>query len=154
MAKITKKTALFSIAIIVGLLTLVKFAWKPLQSDTKVSAPVSEKQAAPILAAPSGNTASAARTASVKRRYNNPGGSDEVGFVLSVDDKGIITSVKTEVLAVNKISQMRQEAFASAMPQVLIGKDINTLGNLDRVGGSSLTTNAFNTSIEELKAQL
>jgi hypothetical protein len=49
---------------------------------------------------------------------------------------------------------MRQESFGSGAGAVLVGKKLSDLGAIDRVGGSSLTTNAFNTSIDKLKAQL
>lgn len=141
---ITKKTALIGVALIVGLLTLVKFLWKPLQSESNKEN-VAQNQAM---------EQKQVRMATIKTNYKNPGGSDYVAFTLRVDEKGTITEAKTEILAVNPTSKMRQEAFAAALPQVLVGKDLSTLSKIDRVGGSSLTTGAFNASLDALKAQL
>jgi|SRR6185369_3362534 len=145
MAIITKKTALLWIALIAGALALVKFFWKPMQSENITANQSSEQQQ---------SAKNTVRSATVKTRYNNPSGSDEIGFTLGIDDKGTITEAKTDVLAANPTSKMRQEAFAAALPSVLVGKDISTLKEVDRVGGSSLSTAAFNSSISALKAQL
>lgn len=91
---------------------------------------------------------------SVKTSYTNPGGSDEVGFTLVVDSTGVITDAKTETLATNPTSLIRQQSFASELPTVLKGKKLSELSQIDKVGGSSLTTAAFNKSLDQLKAQL
>ncbi len=89
-----------------------------------------------------------------KTEYQNPSGKDEVGFNVMVNSEGVVTGVTVDVLAVNEISKKRQEAFAAELPQVLVGKKLAELAPVDRVGGSSLTTNAFNMSLVELKANL
>lgn len=165
MAVITKKTALLGIAVVAGLLALWKFVWRPTQSDEKMNAQNSNAQimkdaSAPVVAAPRNSAATPtnstipAKTAMVKTHYNNPGGGDDVAFTLSVDDKGVITEAKTDVLAINPTSKMRQQSFAEALPAAIVGKDIHTLSSIDRVGGSSLTTGAFNAALDQLKAQL
>ena len=71
-----------------------------------------------------------------------------------VDDAGTVVDAKTEVLAKAPISIMRQESFQKDFPEAVIGKKIAGLENIDRVGGSSLTTGAFNNALAELKEQL
>ena len=94
------------------------------------------------------------KTLTYKTSYTNPSGSDEVGFSVMVDANGMVTGVKVDVLAVNGISKNRQTAFATDLPQVITGKKFSELAPIDRVGGSSLTTGAFNAALPELKAQL
>ena len=94
------------------------------------------------------------KSVAVRTSYGNPAGSDEVGFVLALDDNGVIVNATTEVLATHDISKARQAAFASGLGTAIQGKKLSELTAIDRVGGSSLTTNAFNKALPELKAQL
>lgn len=98
--------------------------------------------------------APATKELSIKTSYENPGGADEVGFTVVVDSNGVITDAKTETLATNPTSLIRQQSFASELPTVLKGKKLSELSQIDKVGGSSLTTAAFNKSLDQLKAQL
>ncbi|MBP9728196.1 MAG: hypothetical protein KBD27_02350 [Candidatus Moranbacteria bacterium] len=86
--------------------------------------------------------------------YNNPAGGDEVGFILTVNGEGTIVATTTEVLATHDISKKRQEAFAAGLTESLSGKKLSELTSIDRVGGSSLTTGAFNQALPQLKAAL
>ena len=91
---------------------------------------------------------------STKTSYKNPGGEDEVGFNVTVNSQGVVVDATTDVLAVNAISKTRQLSFSQGMAAALKGKNLSELTAIDRVGGSSLTTGAFNASLTELKAQL
>jgi hypothetical protein len=57
-------------------------------------------------------------------------------------------------LGTNDITKVRQTAFAVDFAEAVKGKKIAELTAIDRVGGSSLTTKAFNDSLDELRAQL
>jgi hypothetical protein len=94
------------------------------------------------------------RELSVSTSYKSPAGEDKVGFTVVVDQDNVIIDVKTSVLTEHEISKKRQESFAAEIPSVLKGKKLSELAKIDRVGGSSLTTGAFNNSLEQLKAQL
>jgi hypothetical protein len=74
--------------------------------------------------------------------YSNPGGSDDVGFKLTVEN-GLVKSVEVDVLAKNSTSINRQNSFRAGLGAVVVGKPLAGL-KVDRVGGSSLTTKAFN----------
>lgn len=89
-----------------------------------------------------------------KVSYKNPAGDDEVGFTLTINGEGAIVATTTDVLATHDISKKRQEAFAAGLTASLSGKKLNDLTSIDRVGGSSLTTGAFNQALPQLKAQL
>lgn len=82
-------------------------------------------------------------------RYTNPGGGDEVGFKLTVTN-GVVTDADAEVKATNSTSVNRQLAFKSAFKQAVVGKPIDGL-TVDRVGGSSLTSKAFNEWVSTLE---
>ncbi len=86
--------------------------------------------------------------------YESPAGEEEVSFILMVDNEGIITEAQTEVLGKAPISITRQESFAAELPTAVVGKKLADLTNVDRVGGSSLTTGAFNAVLPELQNQL
>lgn len=86
--------------------------------------------------------------------YETPGGTEAVKFTVVVDEEGTITSAETEVQAKNPTSIMRQESFAGEFSTALVGKKLAELTEVDRIGGSSLTTAAFNKSLEDLKAQM
>ena len=91
---------------------------------------------------------------SITPSYQTPGGEEQVGFTLVVDDLGVITDARTQVMAKTPTTEIRQKAFADALPQALKGKKLAELTTVDRVGGSSLTTGAFNKALVQLKAQL
>ena len=163
MAKIQKKSAMIGVFIIAAVLAVWKFAWEPYAQrieENMAATPTVEviPSAVPVTtgasasAAPSPAVATAPNTRSVKTVYGNPAGEDPVGFNIRVDDNGIITEVKVDILAENSTSKNRQESFATGLPQVIIGKKLSELTAIDKVGGSSLTTNAFNASLEKLKS--
>lgn len=77
--------------------------------------------------------------------YNNPSGSDSVEFNVTVTD-GIITSASATPKADNEISLKRQTAFAAEVNAKVVGKKASDL-NIDAIGGSSLTTAAFETFV-------
>jgi hypothetical protein len=85
--------------------------------------------------------------------YQSPAGPEKVGFKIIVDDTGVIASASAIVEAVNATSKMRQQSFADSFPTVVVGKRIADLKSIDRVGGSSLTTKAFNSVIKDLQIQ-
>lgn len=89
-----------------------------------------------------------------EQTYTTPAGEEKVGFVLFVDADGVVTGAETEMLAKAPTSVMRQKSFAAELPTVITGKKLSELTKIDRVGGSSLTTGAFNKALIDLNAQL
>jgi hypothetical protein len=105
-----------------------------------------------------GAPATALPTATVKKlstqvTYKEPAGESKVGFLLTVSD-GVITDAQAEVLATNPDSQRIQGDFQQAFPAAVKGKQLADLTAIDRVGGASLTTKAFNEALATLKAQM
>lgn len=154
MAVISKKTAIIWVLIVAGAVALWRFVWEPMQKEKMApQAPASNNAMMPKETTGT-KTETSAKTTRIQTSYKNPGGSDEVGFIVMVGNDGVITDAQTEVLAVNPISKMRQQAFAEGLPAAIKGKKLSELSAIDRVGGSSLTTGAFNAALPELKAQL
>lgn len=85
--------------------------------------------------------------------YQSPVGEEEVGFVLGVNTEGVVVDASVENMATNEMSKKRQEAFSEASPRRVVGKKLSDLQDIETVNGSSLTTEAFNGSIESLKSQ-
>lgn len=90
----------------------------------------------------------------VETTYETPAGEEPVVFTVVVDTQGVIVDAQTEVLAKAPISIVRQESFSEALPEQIMGKKLSELTSVDRVGGSSLTTGAFNAALADMKAQL
>lgn len=93
------------------------------------------------------------RKISVRTSYETPAGSNDIGFSVVVDAGDIIRDASVEVLATHEISRMRQQSFAKELPEILKGKKLHELQALDLVGESSLTTKAFNESLDALRSK-
>jgi len=78
---------------------------------------------------------------------------EEVQFNVFVDADGIITDVQSINVA-NPADSAHINAFNDALRLVIKGKKLTDLTNIDKIGTSSYTTEAFNSAIPELKAQL
>lgn len=161
MAKISKKTALLWVLVVAAVLGIWRFIWQPMQMQQEEAAAPTPMMEGETPATPAANNAMESapavkeaiseKKAGVRTSYKNPGGEDEVGFSVTVDEAGIITAANVEVLAKNPTSVKRQEAFAAGLPQAIQGKKLSELTAIDKVGGSSLTTDSFNASLALLK---
>ena len=160
MAIAKKKIVLIGLLILAGVLAIIRFViMKPVTEEkaevlTGTTEMMNQKGSESGKMMGSGSGMMNAKTATVNTQYSNPGGKDYVSFTIAVDGSGVITKAETGVLAVNPISKTRQESFAAGLPAVLVGKKLSDVTKIDRVGGSSLTTNAFNEALSGLKAQI
>lgn len=127
----------------------------PESTETMMQEPAPDSmQETESMTDPESSSETTGQKVSVTANYTSPAGEEEIIFNISVDANGIITKAETEGLATNPTSIIRQKSFAESLPTAIVGKNISELSHIDRVGGSSLTTNAFNASLEQLKAQL
>ena len=168
MAQMKKSTMLLWVLVVAAVLGVVKFLFfkSADRATTERSTTTPAKQEAvfkasdvlPMERQPSQETASPksveGKKVSTVIQYANPAGGDKVGFTLVVDQDGVIVDAETAVLGQSQISQTRQQSFASAFLTAVKGKKLRDLTAIDRVGGSSLTTGAFNASLDMLKSQL
>lgn len=65
---------------------------------------------------------------------------------------GIITSVEVVGHAANQLSETYQSRFIAAIDEEVVGQPIEGL-SVDKVGGASWTSEAFNTVLEETRTQ-
>ncbi len=88
--------------------------------------------------------------------YDVPnGGGHNTRFSVFVDQDGLITDVKSlDELYASLESQIKLDEFSENLLKIIKGKKLSELENVDRVGTSSLTTNAFNSGLENLKSQI
>ena len=156
MSQLPKKALVLGVLVLAALAAVVKFVM-PTEKEKDMSPVDTGKNAEPKPAAETTTaapTVPAAKDVTIKTTYTSPAGKDDVGFTLSVDALGTIVGAKTDVLTTHPISMKRQQAFADGLLPVVKGKKLSELASIDKVGGSSLTTKAFNDSLDELKAQL
>ena len=85
--------------------------------------------------------------------YDIPEGSHIIEFTITIDDDGIIQKVSgLDLTAPEKQSSI--DKFSATLTTTIQGKKLSELEAVDKVGTSSLTTNAFNESLTNIKAQL
>ncbi|MCU1579463.1 MAG: FMN-binding protein [Rhodoglobus sp.] len=82
--------------------------------------------------------------------YQAPSGTETVDVTLTLAS-GVVTAVTVQGHANDPQAKLHQGQFASGIAAVVVGKNINDL-QVDKVGGSSLTSGGFNAAVEEIKA--
>lgn len=87
---------------------------------------------------------------SLEPSYISPGGEEKIAILLTVAN-GIVTEAEATSLAKNPTSKQMQAGFVQAFSGAVVGKSINELQNVDRIGGASLTTGAFRKALSELE---
>lgn len=91
------------------------------------------------------------KTYSTSVSYEVPNGTQSMSVTLILEN-GIIISANTTHSMTGK-SASYQKNFQSSYQNQVIGKNINNI-NLSRVGGASITTNAFNQAIYSIRQSL
>ena len=81
--------------------------------------------------------------------YQSPAGEESVGVSVTLEGD-VVTAVTVEPMAENANSVRYQTAFAGGVADVVVGKSIDDL-SVDKVAGSSLTSDGFNAAIEQIK---
>ncbi|MCW9054626.1 MAG: hypothetical protein OQJ98_01425 [Candidatus Pacebacteria bacterium] len=80
------------------------------------------------------------------------GGDHRAEFSIFVDADGVVQNVRA--IELDGESKVYFDKFSDGAYEVIKGKKLSEVGPIDRVGTSSLTTNAFNSVLNDLKAQL
>lgn len=88
-------------------------------------------------------------TYSATGSYSTPGGTESITVKVALV-KDIVASIDTTGSARGGNAAQYQSAFLSNYKTHVVGKSIDTV-SLSRVAGSSLTSNGFNTAIEDIK---
>ena len=83
--------------------------------------------------------------------YSNPGGESTVKVELTISD-GTISAVTVTPEATNGTSKQYQTKFAGGIADEVVGKSLDDL-DVQKVAGSSLTSQGFNDAIESIKGE-
>ena len=156
---ISKKSA-FLLVLLVGVVgVIIKFILDPFGKDGRMGVPKTETPSKKESAIPSPQAPAAFPTSQVKQvtantSYGSPAGPEEVGFTLGLDANEVIVSADTTVKAADQASTSFQESFKANLSSVVVGKKLSDLSSIDKVGKASLTTNAFNQALAQMKSQL
>jgi uncharacterized protein with FMN-binding domain len=89
-------------------------------------------------------------TYSASGDYSAPSGTETVEVTITLADN-IITAVEVVGDATDPQARLHQGEFIDGIQSVVVGKNIDEI-NVDKVGGSSLTSGGFNRAVEEIKA--
>ena len=82
--------------------------------------------------------------------YQAPSGTETVDVTLTLADN-VITAVEVAGHATDPQAKEHQGEFADGIAGVVVGKNIDDI-QVDKVGGSSLTSGGFNTAVDAIKA--
>ncbi len=78
---------------------------------------------------------------------------DTLRFILTLNKDGVITGVTTLDAETNEVPE-KKKPFNEGLSAVITGKKLSELTAVDKIGTSTYTTTAFNSVIDQLKAQL
>jgi uncharacterized protein with FMN-binding domain len=82
--------------------------------------------------------------------YQAPSGTETVDVTITLADN-VITAVEVAGHATDPQAKQHQGEFKDGIAGVVVGKNIDDI-QVDRVGGSSLTSGGFNKAVELIKA--
>lgn len=82
--------------------------------------------------------------------YQAPSGTETVDVTVTLAGN-TITAVEVVGHATDPQAMLMQKSFAGGIAAVVVGKSLDEL-QVDKVGGSSLTSGGFNKAIDEIKA--
>lgn len=82
--------------------------------------------------------------------YQAPSGTETVDVTLTLADN-VITAVEVTGHATDPEAKLHQGEFRDGISNEVVGKNIDEI-QVDRVGGSSLTSGGFNKAVELIKA--
>lgn len=81
--------------------------------------------------------------------YQAPSGTETVDVTLTLSG-GVVTAVTVTGHATDPQAKLHQGQFAGGISAAVVGKKLDDL-QVDKVGGSSLTSGGFNAAVEEIK---
>ena len=102
--------------------------------------------------ATNGTVAASERTLSEVINFEYPGGEHNVEIALTLNAEDVVTDVS--VADIDPENNGRFPAFASAVREIVVGESLSELTPLSRVGGASLTTEAWNEAVARMQAEL
>lgn len=82
--------------------------------------------------------------------YQAPSGTETVEVTITLAD-GVISDVEVVGEATDPQAKLMQGEFIAGIDAVVVGKSLDEI-QVDKVGGSSLTSGGFNAAVETIKA--
>lgn len=143
MFKIKKGVVLVAIVIVISAFVYYRYAVKVL--------PVNKNEGGvPLVSVPTDGS----RKVSAEVKYMaTEDKEDALRFVLTLDKQGVITELITLDAKTGEVPE-KKIPFNQQASVMIVGKKLSELTAIDNVAKSSLTTKAFNSAIDQLKAQL
>jgi hypothetical protein len=129
-----------------GMLSLAGCADLTAAADDSATASGSDSSATP-----DSSSSYADGTYTVEASYQAPSGVESIAVELTLAGD-TVTAVSAAGDASDHEAREYQERFASAISAEVVGQDIANL-SVTRVAGASLTSNGFNTALEEIRAE-
>lgn len=83
--------------------------------------------------------------------YTSPGGNESITINVTLKD-GVVTATEAESGANDPTAKQYQAEFIAGYKDQVVGKKITSI-KLSRVSGSSLTSQGFNSAIQQIKQQ-
>ncbi|USN57858.1 MAG: hypothetical protein H6767_05830 [Candidatus Peribacteria bacterium] len=123
-------------------------------TNTEVEAGDPNPSATTEIEAPAANEENQTSSTDIKvvrleQTYTSPAGNDSVAFELSMNGE-TIEGITVTPLTEHPVSIQRINSFGDIIGTFVTGKKVSELDELDAIGGSSLTTNAFKEAIKSL----
>lgn len=82
--------------------------------------------------------------------YTSPGGTEKINVALTLKDN-VVTAVTVKTVTADPTATQYENQFIGGINAVVVGKKLDEL-KVDRVAGSSLTSNGFNDAVTAIKA--
>ncbi|WP_341393634.1 FMN-binding protein [Arthrobacter sp. G119Y2] len=154
----TRKTLLFTAAS----LTLASTACAgpaaeeaPAAQEPSAASPAAPQSAAPQSAAPQ-DAAPAGSYAdgeySAQGSYTPPSNqTEDVDVTLTLEDS-VVTALEVTTSGNHPTSKMHQRDFTSKVQEQVVGRNLDEL-DVDKVGGSSLTSSGFNKALDAIRSE-
>jgi len=144
-----------SVLLIVGLVVLVSvFVYYRYTKEILQSSKQQAVMVKPGMTGTPGAGEPALRDLSAITSYEVPGDKVEtLRFVVTVDQAGVIQNIQTFDAASGEVPEKKKE-FNEQISMILKGKKLSELSAIDKVGTSSITTNAFNKALPQMQAGL
>lgn len=145
MLKIQKHIVVIALVMVLSVVAYYQYAKRVFQANRNDDVMPSVTVPVPV-AEPRRASATVSYMATVDKR-------DTLKFILDLDKDGVITGVTTLDAATNEVPEKKKE-FNQGLSVIITGKKLSELTAVDKIGTSTYTTTAFNSVIDQLKAQL
>lgn len=144
--KIKKSSLLIAAVVVSSIFVYYRYTKEVLQSG--------KEQASTMVVRDESVNTPGLKEVSAEVTYDTPGDyPDHLRFVVVLDGEGAIQSIQTFDAETGEVPEKKKE-FTEQINVLLKGKKLSELSAIDKVGKSSLTTDAFNQALGDLKAKL